>query len=92
MAQEALLTGAAMSGCTVSRGPHPGGPKTKLALARVGHDVTVSPWPFSVASLELQIPVTRIPGRAYADAEEFHSAYAAGQSEVLTCRVIPASS
>lgn len=69
----------------------PGGSKLKLALAREGNDVTVAPWPFSVDAIELQIPVTRIPGRVYANVDELRAAYATGQSEVLTCHVLPAA-
>ena len=65
-----------------------GGTTLRLALARDGNDVTVDPWPFSRDAIELKIPVTRIPSQSYATVEDLRAAYAAGQTEVLTCVVM----
>jgi hypothetical protein len=66
-----------------------GGTPLRLSLARSGNDVVVDPWPFSVASVELKIPVTRIPARAYTDLDDLRTAYAIGEAEVLTSIVMP---
>jgi hypothetical protein len=67
----------------------PGGAPLRLSLSRQDNDVIVDPWPFSVERVELKIPVTRIPGRKYANADDLRAAYAAGGAEVLTSVVTP---
>ena len=68
---------------------HAGGTTLRLALARQGANVLVDPWPFARRAIELKIPVTRLPGQTYGDVEAFRAAYAAGQTEVLTCTILP---
>ena len=70
--------------------PRPGAKPIKLAVARRGDDVvTVDPWPFDQAQVELKIPVCRIPARRYASNDELRATVRSGGSEVLTCVVTP---
>ena len=70
--------------------PRPGAKPIKLAVARRGDDVvTVDPWPFDQAQVELKIPVCRIPARRYASNDELRATVRGGGSEVLTCVVTP---
>lgn len=62
----------------------------RLSLTRQGNNVVVSPWPFSVANVELKIPACRVPARAYKDNNDFRAAYGSCGTEVITCVVRPA--
>jgi hypothetical protein len=72
--------------------PQPGAAPMRLNLARRGKDVTVDPWPFAPAQIELMIPVIRVANKQYASDDELRAAMASGSSEVLTCVVLPAHS
>ena len=65
----------------------PGGAPVKLALQRIGYDLTVAPWPFNVEMIELKIPASRVPNKKFARVEDFRAAYASAPAEVITCRV-----
>ena len=69
--------------------PRPGAKPIKLAVVRVGDDVTVAPWPFDQSRIELKIPVCRIPARRYTNNDDLRAAARGGASEVLTCVVMP---
>jgi hypothetical protein len=62
----------------------------KLDVARVGNDLTVSPWPFGPAEIELMIPVCRVRKTPFESDEALQAEYCSGPAEVLTCRVTPA--
>lgn len=69
--------------------PEPGAAPLRLNLKREGNDVTVDPWPFKSAEIELKIPVCRIGGGPYENVDALRSAFAGGSPEVLTSRVLP---
>jgi hypothetical protein len=70
--------------------PAPGKTPLRLKLGRRGNDLMVSPWPFADNDVELKIPATRVPKRAYVDDEELRRTFAAAPAELITARLIPA--
>jgi hypothetical protein len=70
--------------------PKPCGTPVRLKMARRGNDLMVAPWPFAESQLELKIPATRVPNRAYANDDELRQVFAAAPAELITARLIPA--
>lgn len=69
----------------------PNADKVKLTLTRIQDDVLVDPWPFDSPSIDLEIPATRVPARAYGSDHELRAACASGSAEIIKARVVPAS-
>jgi hypothetical protein len=65
----------------------PGGEKVKLAIARAENDVIVEPWPFSQERVDLMIPATHVPGRAYRNEKELREVIAGAPAEIVSCVV-----
>lgn len=67
----------------------PAGDGERLTMRRAGADLHVSPWPFDVPDVELQVPVCRIPDRRYVNDEDLRQTYASGSAEIITAHVRP---
>jgi hypothetical protein len=65
--------------------PRPGAPPVTI---KIGHPapltLTVEPWPFGAAPIELETVARRVPARRYGSQEEFRSTYDAAPVETLT--------
>lgn len=57
----------------------PGGESEPLRLRREGDDLLVTPWPFAVERIPLEIPATLVPARSYTSVEDLHAEMARGQ-------------
>jgi hypothetical protein len=62
----------------------PGGREHAMRVRRPGDDLlTVSPWPFDIEEIRLEIPCRRLAARPFADEAEFRTAFAAAPPEPL---------
>jgi hypothetical protein len=72
--------------------PHgPGGPDQPMVLQGAGEGIyTVSPWPFAMRRVDLEVPLRYVPNRAYESDADFLDEFDAAPTERLTVSLIPA--
>ena len=71
--------------------PQPGGKPIRFNISRHGDDVVIDPWPFDQPQIELKIPLCRIAAKTYANNDELRAIVPCGESEILTCVVMPSA-
>lgn len=71
--------------------PFPGGPPLVWRSRRSGgFHLTIQPWPFTSASLSVDVPLRRLPDVTYPGDEPFRQAYAAAPVETVRMTLSPA--
>ena len=69
----------------------PGGKVMSLQVRRLdASKLTVSPWPFDVAKIDVTIPYRRVSIKPFTDEQTFQSAYSSATTETFGCTVVPA--
>ena len=68
--------------------PRPGEGPLTLRIGHPGHfELTVDPWPFDEAGLEMEVPARRVVAQKYQDEAEFQAAYGAARVELIKITV-----
>ncbi len=70
--------------------PKPGVQPVRMTI---GHpapfQLALDPWPFDVAEIAAEIPLRRVPARAYSSLGEFRDMYAAARNEQMVLKLSP---
>jgi hypothetical protein len=67
----------------------PGGRALSLRVRRADQTIFVSPWPFDVAKISVEVPYRRLAAQRFANEEAFRGAYEAAHEEHFTATVSP---